>query len=293
MASETKIVTLNDGYHVWTRKVGDGPIKMLLLHGGPGMTHEYLEPFSDFVKDHPNIEIIYHEQLGSYFSDQPDDPSLWTIDRFVEEVEQVRKAWDLDNFYLYGQSWGGVLALEYAASKYGKHLKGLIDSNMVDSYRDYAEYINKYRNHMSVEDVSYMKQIEAQGRYDDPHYNHLLQKLYQECICRIKPWPDAVKRTFDHLNNQVYVTLQGPTEFTITGVLKDWTIRDRLKDIKVPTLVLGAKYDSMNPEEIKALAKRLPQGESHICPRGSHFSIFDDQEDYFNAINAFIEKVEN
>ena len=145
MANESKIVTLKNGYHVWTRKEGHGPIKILLLHGGPGMDHEYLEPFSNYIKMHPNIEIIYYDQLGSYFSDQPNDPKLWTIPRFIEEIEEVRKAWDLDQFYLYGQSFGGLFALEYAASKYGKHVKALIDSNMVDSYQDYAKYINKYR----------------------------------------------------------------------------------------------------------------------------------------------------
>ncbi|BAQ56659.1 proline iminopeptidase-family hydrolase [Lactobacillus acetotolerans] len=292
MPAETRIVTLENNYHVWTRRVGLGKVKILLLHGGPGMTHEYLEPFTAYVKKHPEVEVIYYDQLGSYFSDQPNDPSLWTIDRFLREIEEVRKAWHLDQFYLYGQSWGGTLALEYAASAYGRHLKGLIDSNMVDNYADYAKYINKYRETMDPADVKYMKEIEAKGNFDDHHYNELLGKLYQRCICRLKPWPDAVKRTFEHLNEQVYVTLQGPTEFTITGSLKNWNIRDRLKNIKIPALVLGGKYDSMNPEEIKALAKRLPNGQAHICPNGSHFSIFDDQKDYFSAISKFINEVE-
>lgn len=293
MANENKIVTLKNGYHVWTRKEGHGPIKILLLHGGPGMDHEYLEPFSNYIKMHPNIEIIYYDQLGSYFSDQPNDPKLWTIPRFIEEIEEVRKAWDLDQFYLYGQSFGGLFALEYAASKYGKHVKALIDSNMVDSYQDYAKYINKYRESMDPADVSYMKKQEERHNYDDPHYQELLMKLYHRCICRISPWPDAVQRTFDHMNEQVYVTLQGPTEFNITGSCKNWTIRDRLSKITMPTLVLGGKYDSMNPADIKALADRLPNGTAHICPNGSHFSIFDDQKDYFNAITNFITSVEN
>lgn len=293
MANESKIVTLKNGYHVWTRKEGNGPIKIFLLHGGPGMDHAYLEPFSDYIKKHPNIEIIYYDQLGSYFSDQPNDPTLWNIPRFIEEIEEVRKAWNLEDFYLYGQSFGGLFALEYAASKYGKHVRALIDSNMVDSYQDYAKYINKYRDTMDPDDVAYMKKKEEQQNYDDPYYQELLMKLYHRCICRLSPWPDAVKRTFNHLNEQVYVTLQGPTEFNITGSCKDWTIRDRLVKITMPTLVLGGKYDSMNPDDIKALADRLPNGTAHICPNGSHFSIFDDQEDYFNAITSFIDSVES
>lgn len=286
----SKIVHLSDGHSVWTRSEGDGPIKILLLHGGPGMTHEYLEPFSEFIKNKP-IQIIYYDQLGSYYSDQPDDASLWNIPRFCEEVEEVRQAWGLEHFYLYGQSWGGLLAMEYA-TRYGQHLKALIDSNMVDNMKDYETYINKLRNAMAPEDVAFMKDKEAQNQIDDPHYEELVMKLYQSCICRLKPWPDAVSRSFDRTNDQVYVSLQGPTEFTITGSLKTWTIRDRLGEIAVPTLLLGGKYDSMNPEVIKTMATRLPHGQAHICPKGSHFSIWDDQADYFNAIETFLEKVE-
>lgn len=291
MTNETKIVTLQDNYHVWTRRVGQGPIKILLLHGGPGMTHEYLNPFVGFVQKHPEVECIFYEQLGSYYSDQPDDPSLWNIPRFCLEVEEVRKAWHLNNFYLYGQSWGGMLAMEYA-TRYQKYLKALIDSNMVDDMGDYAKYINKYRDSMDPQDVRYMKKIEKENKLDDTHYNELLLKLYQRCICRVVPWPADVNNAFNRTNEQVYNTLQGPTEFTITGSLKTWSIRDRLKKIKVPTLVLGGKYDSMDPQVIQDMAHRFAHAEAHICPKGSHFSIYDDQKDYFHAIWSFINCVE-
>ncbi|KRL32754.1 proline iminopeptidase-family hydrolase [Liquorilactobacillus uvarum] len=286
----SKIVHLSNGNSVWTRTEGEGPIKMLLLHGGPGMTHEYLEPFSKFIKNKP-IQIIYYEQLGSYYSDQPDDASLWNIPRFCEEVEEVRKAWGLENFYLYGQSWGGMLAMEYA-TRYGSHLRGLIDSNMVDDMKDYEIYINKLRDSMDSEDVAFMKDKEAKNEIDDPHYEELVMKLYQSCICRLNPWPDAVNRSFDHTNEQVYVTLQGPTEFTITGSLKTWSIRDRLQHIKAPTLLLGGEYDSMNPDVIRSMTNRFPNAQSHICPQGSHFSMWDDNKDYFKAIDDFLKKVE-
>ncbi|MFT8977520.1 MULTISPECIES: proline iminopeptidase-family hydrolase [Liquorilactobacillus] len=293
MQNESRIITLKDGHHVWTRREGQGKVKILLLHGGPGMTHEYLEPFSEFAMAN-NFEVIFYDQLGSYNSDQPDDPSLWNIERFCEEVDEVRKAWKLDNFYLYGQSWGGMLAMEYATRKnYGKHLKALINSNMVDDMHDYATYINKYRDSMDPVDVAYMKKIESENKLSDKHYNELLLKLYQKCICRVVPWPDAVNRSFEHTNEQVYNTLQGPTEFTITGSLKNWSIRDRLSQLKMPTLVLGAKYDSMDPKVIKDMVNRIPNASVHICPKGSHFSIFDDQKDYFKAILSFISSVED
>src|SRR5690349_11744040 len=108
-----EFVQLNNGFHVWTKRIGQGPITILTLHGGPGCTHEYFECFEQFFsKEH--YQIIFYDQLGSYHSDQPDDPSLWTVERFCEEVEQVRQALNLENFYLYGQSWGGLLAIEYS-----------------------------------------------------------------------------------------------------------------------------------------------------------------------------------
>lgn len=290
MGNYSKIIKLSNGQSVWTRSEGEGSIKILLLHGGPGMTHEYLEPFSKYIKN-KKVQIIYYDQLGSYYSDQPNDASLWNIPRFCEEVEEVRRAWNLDSFYLYGQSWGGMLAMEYA-TRYSNHLRGLIDSNMIDDMHAYEDYINKLRDSMDPSDVKYMKQKESESNLDDNHYNELVMKLYKSCICRLDPWPDAVNRAFDRINEQVYLTLQGPTEFTISGSLRTWSIRDRLNTIKVPTLLLGGKYDSMNPEVIKEMVDRFPNAEAHICSNGSHFSIWDDQADYFEAITRFIDKVE-
>src|SRR5690625_4553156 len=130
MMAQSKIIPISGGFHVWTRKVGKSPIKILLLHGGPGCTHEYLEPFEEYLSD--EFEIYFYDQLGSYYSDQPNDPSLWTIERFREELEEVRQHLDLENFYLYGNSWGGMLGIEYAL-KYQVALKGLIISNMTAS----------------------------------------------------------------------------------------------------------------------------------------------------------------
>lgn len=135
------ISTEKGEFNVWTKRVGNNPkIKVLLLHGGPGMTHEIYEAFDGYFPSE-GIEYIYYDQLGSYYSDQPEGDELWTTERFVEEVEQVRQALNLDkdNFYLFGQSWGGILAIEYAL-KYQDNLKGLIISNMMASIPEYNAY---------------------------------------------------------------------------------------------------------------------------------------------------------
>src|SRR5580658_3786347 len=166
-----EITTPKGKFHVWTKRFGNNPrIKVLLLHGGPGGTHEFFESFESFLPKE-GIEFIYYDQLESFYSDQPNDSSLWTTEHFVEEVEQVRQALGLnkDNFYLLGHSWGGILAMEYAL-KYQDNLKGLIISNMMASMPEYEKYNGVLRSKMRKTLVDSLQAYEAKGRYDDPVY---------------------------------------------------------------------------------------------------------------------------
>jgi proline iminopeptidase len=211
----------------------------------------------------------------------------------VEEVEQVRVALGLDstNFFLLGHSWGGILALEYAL-KYQHNMKGLIVSNMTADFHKYAAYNSKLREELRPTLVDSLKAFEAKEDYFNPLYLELVEKeFYAKHICRIYPFPDAVQRTFKHLNPDVYVHMQGPSEFVPGGILKDWTVWDRLKDIRVPTLTIGAKYDSMNPEEMKEMAALVQNGQYHHCPNGSHMALWDDQQVYMSGVVGFIHGV--
>tara|TARA_R110000868_G_scaffold124959_3_gene330050 strand:+ start:14304 stop:15356 length:1053 start_codon:yes stop_codon:yes gene_type:complete len=289
------ITTDKGTFKVWTKTVGQNPTKkVLLLHGGPGMTHEIYE-CADGYFPQESIEYIYYDQLGSYYSDKPDDLSLWTTERFVEEVEQVRKALNLDssNFYLLGQSWGGILAMEYAL-KYQKNLKGLIISNMMSSIPEYNLYAQEVLGpQLNPEVYEEIKMIEANEDYTNPRYSELLfNHYYTEHVLRlpVNEWPEAILRTFNHANNQVYVHMQGHSEFGITGdaTLKDWDVKNRLKEITVPTLVIGAKYDTMDPNHMEWMSKEVQNGSYLFCPNGSHLSQYDDQKNYFNGIINFI-----
>src|SRR6266702_3753976 len=155
-------------YRVWTKRVGNDPdLKLLLLHGGPGATHEYLEACDSYLPA-AGVEYYYYDQLGSGFSDQPDEPSLWELDRFVDEVEQVRRALGLDreNFVLYGQSWGGILAMEYALA-HQEHLRGLVISNMMASAPDYTAYAEQVlMPEMDQDALAEIKALEAVGDTD-------------------------------------------------------------------------------------------------------------------------------
>jgi proline iminopeptidase len=278
-------------YKVWTKRVGKGKVKVLTLHGGPGFNHEYFESFEDFLPQH-GIEFFYYDQLGSSYSDQPDDVSLWTIDRFREEVEQVRAALGLENFYLFGHSWGGMLGIEYAL-KYQRHLKGLVISSMTASIPSYMAYAGKLRAALPPETIAVLDKYEAKGDYDNPEYEKaMMEQVYSRHICRLDPWPDSVQRAFKHMNPKVYNTMQGPNEFVITGNFKDWDRWKDLPQIKVPTLLLVGRFDEMNPEDIQREGKLIPHSRVHVCERGSHLAMWDDQESYFPALLKFFDDVE-
>ena len=292
------IETLKGTFNVYTKRMGNNPkMRVLLLHGGPGGTHEQFGNFDGYLPNE-EIEYIYYDQLDSYYSDKPNDSTLWTTEHFVEEVEQVRKALNLtkDNFYLLGQSWGGILAMEYAL-KYQDNLKGLIVSNMVASVPEYNKYAHEVLGPKLPNDVlKEIKEIEANKDFANPRYEELLMEhFYTEHILRkpLEEWPKSVHLLFEHLNSDIYIYMQGPSEFGITGdaSLKDWDISGKLKDIKVPTLMLGAKHDTMDPKYMEWMATEVQNGRS-ITTNGSHLSQFDDPETFFPAVVNFIKDVD-
>jgi proline iminopeptidase len=289
------ITTPAGNFKVWTKRFGNNPrIKILLLHGGPAMTHEYMECFESFFPQE-GFEFYEYDQLGSYYSDQPTDSSLWTTARFVEEVEQVRKAIGAtkDNFYVLGNSWGGILAMEYAL-KYQQHLKGLIVANMMASCPEYGRYANEVlAKQFDPAVLAEIKAIEAKGDFANPRYMELLiPHFYKKHLCRLEEWPDAFNRTLKHVNGSIYVLMQGPSEFGIAGRLTNWDIRDRLKEIKVPVLMIGAQHDTMDPKAMEAQSKMVQKGHYLYCPNGSHLAMWDDQEVFMNGVIDFIKKVD-
>lgn len=284
-------------FRVWTKRVGSNPtIKVLLLHGGPGMTHEYWEP-ADAYFPGAGIEYYYYDQLGSYYSDQPKDSSLWNTERFVEEVEQVRQALGLeaDNFYLMGQSWGGILAMEYAL-KYQQHLKGLIISNMMASIPAYNEYAKKVlMPAMDPKVLAEAQALEARKDYGNPRYMELLiPHHYEQHILRMPQaeWPDPVQRAFKHLNPDIYIPMQGPSELGASGKLERWDRTADLPNISVPTLVIGAAHDTMDPKHMEWMSTQVKRGRYLHCPNGSHLAMFDDQQTYFRGVIQFLRDVD-
>jgi len=285
-------------HRVWVKRIGNNPgLRVLLLHGGPGATHEYLEACDSYLPA-AGIEYYYYDQLGSGFSDQPSDPRLWELGRFVDEVEQVRLALglDRDSFVLYGHSWGGLLAIEYALA-YQQHLRGLVISNMMASVPAYNAYAQEVlMPQMDKVALAEIKALEASGQIEDPRYMELLtEHHYVHHVLRMPAadWPDPVRRAFDHINLAIYVPLQGPSELGISADarLARWDRADELASIEVPALVIGAQYDTMDPAHMQMMADRLPNGRYLYCPDGSHMAMYDDQDVYFTGLIDFLHDI--
>ncbi len=289
------IETMGKSFNIWTKRIGNNPkVKILLLNGGPGGTHEYFQCFENFLPQE-GIEFIYYDQLGCGNSDNPNDTAYWDLDRFVEEVEQVRKALKLDNtnFYLLGHSWGGILAMQYAL-KYQANLKGLIVSNMMSSCPDYDKYAeNVLAKQFDPVVLDSVMAMEKRGDFDNPNYMGLLvPNFYEKHILRLPAaqWPDPVNRAFAKLNKSLYVTMQGPSEFGISGRLENWDVSKQLSTIQTPTLVIGAQHDTMDPEHMKWMSTQFKNGNYLYCEKGSHMAMYDDQETYFKGLIDYINK---
>lgn len=296
-AKMVPITTPKGVYNVWTKRIGNNPkIKVLLLAGGPGFPHDYLEAFESYFPGE-GIEFYYYDELGSGNSDKPGDSSRYNVESAVEEVEQVRQALKLDkqNFYLFGHSWGGALAMEYAL-KYQQHLKAMIMSNMVASGQEFNRYIQQVLvKQVPPAVMDTINELSAKSDYANPKYMELVMKhFYAQHICRmpLEKWPEPLNRALGKLNAPYYMAIQGPSEFGIIGSFRTWDISARLKEIAVPTLTIGARYDEMDAEHIKWISQQVQHGQFLYCANGSHLSMYDQQPFYMNGIIHFIKEVD-
>ena len=290
-----QIQTPSGKFNVWTKRIGNNPTKkVLLLHGGPGANHEYFQAADSYFPKE-SIEYYYYDQLGSSFSDKPKDNSLWTIERFVDEVEQVRLGLGLNenNFIILGHSWGGILGIEYAL-KYQDKMKALIISNMVPSIPDYIKYANEVlAPKLDPIVLKKIREYESAEDYTNTEYLSLIEEYYYpKHVLRmpLNQWPSPVTRSMAGLNYDIYLKMQGPSEFGVVGdaLLKDWDRKDDLKKLKIPVLTIGGKYDTMDPKQMEWMSSEVQNGPYLHCPNGSHWSMYDDQETYFNGVTKYI-----
>jgi proline-specific peptidase len=277
------------GGKVWYQRVGGGDSTPLLcLHGGPGFTHHYLERLADLGD---RREVIFYDQLGCGRSDRPDDPSLWTVDRFVEELAVVRAALGLDDLHLFGSSWGGMLAMQYVLDR-RPPLRSL---TLCGSPASIPRWISDCAALLEAEPEAVRATIrdhEARGFTACPEYQSAILGFYRKHVCRLDPWPEGLERSFAEAGYQVYETMNGPSEFTVVGTIKDWDVTERLGEIAVPTLLVGGRYDECRPEHLQDMQRRIPDSELAIIEDASHLCFAEQPAEFARVLNDFLDRVE-
>jgi proline iminopeptidase len=290
------MVERRDGYidvgpgRVWYEEAGSGPRSLLLLHGGPGGSCDYLEAFMDLAAD--GYRVVRYDQLGSYLSDKPDDPSLWNPARFAREVEIVRRALDLGRIDLLGQSWGSFLALEYALTFPGA-LRSLTLYSGAASTAECVAGMDNLRRQLPAETQATLARYEATKEYEHPDYKAAMAILYHMYCCRLDPWPAWLEASFARVQMPVYGTMWGPNEFTCTGTLIDWDRTGRLGEIRAPTLITCGRHDEVVPGCSETMHRGIPGSELVIFERSSHLAHLEEPAHYFAVLRDFLARVED
>ena len=289
MKSDEGKIVVEQGYQIWYRRVGEGGIPLLTLHGGPGAGHDYLEPLEGLAADRP---VIFYDQLGCGKSDQPDDRSLWRIERFVAEVDTVRQALGLDQIHLLGQSWGGWLAIEYMLT----HPSGVVSLTLAStsaSIRQFVAEAARLKAELPPDIFATMQRCEANEEYDDPDYLAAVDEFYARHLIRLSDVPDCVQRTSAILDgNPVYLTMNGPNEFVVIGNLKDWDRTDRLAEITTPTLITVGRYDEITPACAETLRQGIPNSRMVVFEQSGHLAHVEETDKYLRTVSEFLAGVE-
>jgi proline iminopeptidase len=292
---EVLSLTAGEGYidvtggKVWYRIVGSGTkTPLLLLHGGPGASSLYLEPLAKLSDDRP---IIFYDQLGGGKSDRPSDLSLWSAQRFVEELSLVRDALQLKKVHILGHSWGTMLAVDYMLTK-PSGVKSLILASPCLSIPRWIQDANKLRAALPIESQDILNRHEEAGTTDSEEYMSATMDFYSRHVCRLDPWPPELEKTFAELNFEVYGTMWGPSEFHATGNLKDYDRTGQLNEISVPTLFTAGRYDEATPEATAFYQSFVPGASIEIFENSSHMAMYEETELYVKVIREFLRNVE-
>ena len=228
-------------------------------------------------------------QLGCGASDKPDDASLWTIGRYVEEVEILRTALDLDKVHLLGHSWGGWLGIEYGVT-YPENLKTLILEDTCGDMPHLVSELDRHREALGAETVAMMQRHEAEGTLEHPEYEAAITILNYRHVCRLDEWPAPVKRSLDNWNQDIYGVMQGPNEFLYTGNLKDWNRIADMNRIDAPTLITVGKYDELTPACALRMKQALPNAELKVFPNSSHMPFYEEPDAYYPVLTEFLDR---
>jgi proline-specific peptidase len=273
------------GYQTWYRDVGpEGGVVLLCLHGGPGSTHHYFEPLERLAEG--GRRVVLYDQLGCGGSDRPDDPELWTLELFLDEVVAVRGALGLERIHLLGSSWGSMLAIEYALTR-PAGLVSLTLNSPPTAAETWTAAARRLRDRLP-EDVKRGLELPT----GDPEREAADAEFRRRHICRLEPPPACVERGLAGRNRQVYETLWGDSEWNASGRLRDWDVRPRLREIGVPTLVTSGRYDECTPRLAREAQRGIPGAERVLFEESSHSAFVEEPERFRSVLTDFLERAE-
>lgn len=278
------------GGRVWYKVVNPGSgIPLLTLHGGPGSPHDYLEPLEKLANERP---VIFYDQLGCGKSERPDDTTLWQRGRFVEELNQICRTLDLEQFHLFGHSWGSMLAIDYAHTK-PNGLMSLILASPPLSIPRWLKDMEYYRSSLPADVQKILDEHEKSGTTNSDEYQQATMEFYRRYLCRLNPWPEPLERTIAGEGIIVYTTMWGQTEFYMTGNLLSYDCTSQLNEIHIPALFTCGRYDEATPEATAWYQSLLPESELAIFERSAHMPHLEETEDYLNTVRNFLRQAEH
>lgn len=282
-----QFVTLKNGYKLWTRRSESGTIPVIFVHGGPGGSCTMLDPIEEKFRDW-GYKTVFYSQLGSIHSDNPNSPELWTIDYFTDHLEEIRVALGLNDFYLFGYSFGVVLCLEYAL-RYPGHARGLILSDFTASTQSFQGYVQHLRTQLSPESQATLNQLEATGDFANPAWGEIIQNEFmRKHFCILNPYPSEFHAFMQELNWNICQHFFGKNDFVVEGAAKGWDRWADLPKITIPTLAIAGEFDQCSPHDSIKMAQLMPHGQSHIVTNASHMPFYENPEDYFAALSGFL-----
>jgi len=277
------------GGKVWYRVVGDGPgTPLLVLHGGPGVPGYYLKPLAGLGKDRP---VVFYDQLGCGHSTAPDDTSLWTIDRFVTAIGQVRAALGLKDVCIYGHSWGSMLAAEYLLTK-PEGVEACVMAGPALSIPLWSHDADSLLGTLPDSTQQVIRDNEAAGTTDSPEYQNAVMQFYGMYLARKQPWSANIDSSFAQMNQAMYNYMEGPSEFTITGTLRNYDATPHLHEITIPTLFIVGEYDEALPSSAAYYQSLMPDAQLAIIPNAGHLAMDDDSAKYVQTLAAFLDNVD-
>lgn len=277
------------GHRLFYRSFGN-PVngEILCLHGGPGMTHDYMLPIADLA-DH-GYRVTFYDQLGCGKSEVPENNSLFVPETYVEEVEVFRKKMRLGRPHIIGSSWGGMLAIAYAL-KYQRNIRSMITVGGLHNVPMTASEMQRMKGELPKDVRDVLNRYESAGKYEDPEYVKAAMVFYKKHICRVDPWPKELTYSLEHVSKPVYWTMNGPNEFTIIGNIRYWDVTEQLHKIRIPTLVLTGVYDEVSPKVGRDIHRHIPGSKLIIFPNSSHTSFWEEREAFMETVVRFLERL--